>query len=78
MILVLLTALALGVGIPLSRLNPRDIHDLKPRLFLLGAFVLLVAAKLGLLIGLRAKRYQADNRVAPESIPSSGHETPYS
>ena len=75
MILVLVTALALGLGIPLSRLSLKDIDQFQPRIFLLGSFFLLVGFKLCLLIGLRARRHQADHPGDADSDSGSGRET---
>ncbi len=72
MVLVLVTAL--GIGIPLSRLNLSHINDLRPRIFLLGSFLLLVVAKFGLLIGLQLKRSRTEQSAGPDSIPGSGSE----
>ncbi len=78
MILILITAIVLGVGIPLSRLNLNEIHDLKPRALLLGTFLLLVVAKLGLLVGLRARRYQTMLHGGEDEMIESSRETPSS
>ncbi len=60
MILVLVSALGLAAFIPISKVNLNEINDLKPRVFLLGSFFLLVVAKLGLLIGTRAARHRSE------------------
>jgi hypothetical protein len=78
MILVLMTALLMGAGLWITRLNWNEIHDLKPRIFLLGSFFLLVVAKLGLLIGLRAGRRQVGRQFEPELKADPGRETPFS
>jgi hypothetical protein len=74
MILVLVSALVLGAGIPLSKLDMNTIHDMKPRLFLVAMFFLLVVAKFGLLLGIQAKRYQRDQAKHRETLTGSNGE----
>jgi hypothetical protein len=67
MILVLFSALILAAFIHLARIDPLDLVDLKLRLFVLMPFFLLIIAKLGLVLGSRARRLRS---AAPTDRPS--------
>jgi hypothetical protein len=58
MILVLISALGLAAFTQGSKV--KAIYDWKPKLIILGSFLIVVLAKLGLLIGMRMARGQPD------------------
>ncbi len=56
MILVLIAALGLAAAAQVARMEPVDFDEIRERLALVGAFLILVLLKLGSVFAIRARR----------------------